>query len=238
MKTIGILGGMGPIATADFYRKIVLYTKAERDQDHIHVIVDSNPKIPDRTDHIVGDGENPLNEMIRSAHTLERAGADFLVMPCNTAHYFFDELSKMVDIPFLNMIELTVNYIEKTYGYNTTVGLLATDGTNKTGIYDEYFGKSRINLVKPEETQKFVMEFIYEGIKKGNYTIGTDGFFKAVNELKKKGAELFILGCSELSSAKDIYKFEGNFVNPLDILAKKSIEYAGGAIINDKPKKN
>jgi aspartate racemase len=238
MKTVGILGGMGPLATADLYRKIILHTKAERDQDHIHVIIDGNPIIPDRTDHITGDGDDPLPDMIRSAHTLESAGADFLIMPCNTAHYFFDELSNNVNIPFLNMIELTVKYIEISYGHNTTVGLLATDGTIKSGIYDQYFRKSHINLVKSGDNQKYVMEFIYEGIKKGNYAIGTDGFLKAVNELKEKGAEIFVLGCTELSSASDIYRFQGNFVDPLDILAKKSIEYAGGSVINDQSKKN
>ena len=87
MKTIGIIGGMGPLATVDLYRRIVLRTKAERDQDHIHVIIDSNTDIPDRTKAIIADGEDPTVELVKSAKRLEHAGADFLIMPCNTAHY-------------------------------------------------------------------------------------------------------------------------------------------------------
>lgn len=230
MKTIGILGGMGPLATADLYKKIILKTKAERDQDHIHVLIDGNTNIPDRTSSIIANGEDPLIEMIKSARMLEKAGADFLIMPCNTAHYFYDELTNNIKIPFLNMLELTVKYIKDKYGDNVIVGLLATDGTNQSGIYDEYFNKAGIKLIKPNETQKYVMEFIYEGIKKGNYTIGTYGFFKAVDELKENGAEIFILGCTELSSAAEIYEFEGNFVDPMDILAENAIKFAGGSI--------
>jgi aspartate racemase len=103
MKTIGILGGMGPLATADLYRKIILHTKADKDQDHVHAIIDGNTNIPDRTAYIMGKGENPLPEMIKSARTLERAGVDFIIMPCNTAHHFFDQLAKSVNIPLLNM---------------------------------------------------------------------------------------------------------------------------------------
>ena len=229
---------MGPLATAVLYRNIVLFTKADRDQDHIHVIIDSNTKIPDRTDYIVKNGENPLPEMIQSAQRLERAGADFLIMPCNTAHFFIKELSDNVNIPFLDMIEETVNHIEKTHGHHICSGLLATDGANKSGLYDMYFNKAGLNLVKTEKTQKDIMEFIYQGIKKADYTFRTDGILKAVNELREKGADIFILGCTELSSAREICRFEGNFLDPLDILAKKSIEYAGGEIIHDKSKKN
>lgn len=232
MKTIGILGGMGPLATADFFRKITIYTKAQKDQEHIHVIVDSNPQIPDRTAFILGKGDNPLHEIIKSAKRLVDAGADFLVMPCNTAHYFFDEICRNVNIPFINMVEETVNYIIKNYGENISVGLLATDGTINTRVFDKYFINTKMKLLKPQTTQKFVMELIYKAIKKGDYSIGTSGFFKTVRELQEMGAEIFILGCTEISSAREIFKFEGNFIDPLDILAKKSIEYAGG-VIND-----
>ncbi|MBN1901101.1 amino acid racemase [Candidatus Sumerlaeota bacterium] len=238
MKTIGILGGMGPLATADLYRRIILFTKADKDQDHLHVIIDGNAAIPDRTAFIIGKGDNPLPEMIQSARALERAGADFIIMPCNTAHFFFDDLSRISSIPFLNMLQLTVDHIRNTCGSDSTAGLLATDGTIQSGIYDQYFAQRGIHLVKPVATQKYVMELIYEGVKKGNYSFGTDGFFKAVEELAEKGASRFILGCTELSSAKDIYHFQGDFVDPLDILAKNAIEYAGGSVINDAAKEN
>lgn len=230
MKTIGILGGMGPLATVELYKKIILKTKAEKDQEHIHVIIDSNTNIPDRTDNILNDGENPLVEMIKSARVLEEAGADFLIMPCNTAHYFYNELCEKVNIPFLNMLEITVNYIEEKYRKDITAGLLATDGTILSGIYDKYFNNSDLKLIKPKLNQHYVMEFIYEGIKKGNYEIGTSNFFKARDELLANGAELLILGCTELPIGAEIFQFKGNYLDPMDVLAEKAIKFAGGEI--------
>ncbi len=230
MKTIGIIGGMGPLATADIFKKIIIKTKAENDQEHIHVLIDSNTNIPDRTKSIIENGENPLVEMTKSALILEKAGADFLIMPCNTAHYYFDELINKINIPSLNMLELTAKYIKNKFGNSVTVGLLATDGTNKSRIYDKYFNEADIKLIKPEKSQKYVMEFIYEGVKKGNYTMGTNGFFNAVNELEVKGADIMILGCTELSAVSEIYEFNKKFIDPMDILAVNAIKFAGGNI--------
>ena len=123
-----------------------------------------------------------------------------------------------------------MGFIEKTYGKDIIAGLLATDGTISTGIYDEYFNKANINVIKPRKTQKDVMEFVYEGIKKGDFSFGVDGFFEAVEELKNNGAEIYILGCTELSSAKDILNFKGNFIDPLEVIAEKAIEFAGGEV--------
>ena len=106
-KTVGILGGMGPLATADLFRKIITHTRAETDQEHIPVLIDSNTAIPDRTAALLYGGADPMPEMIRSAKRLEAAGADVLVMPCNTAHGYLDRLARQVRIPFLNMIDLT-----------------------------------------------------------------------------------------------------------------------------------
>ncbi len=176
--------------------------------------------------------------MSGSAGRLERAGADFLIMPCNTAHCFIRQLSQHVTIPFLDMIQETVNHIENTYGASVCAGLLATDGAIKSGLFDLYFKKTGIKLVKPGKTQRYVMELIYEGVKNGNVKPGAEGLLKAIKELGEKGAEIFILGCTELSSAREICHLEGNFVDPLEILAQKSIEYAGGELIHEKSKKN
>src|SRR5699024_10166329 len=112
MKTLGILGGMGPLATVKLFEKIVSLTHANKDQEHIHTIIDSNINIPHRSRYILGNGDDPLNELIKSAKRLENAGADFLVMPCNTAHYFYDKIVAVMNIPFLNMIEETAKYIK------------------------------------------------------------------------------------------------------------------------------
>ena len=230
MKTIGIIGGMGPLATVHLYERIVLRTKALRDQDHIRVLIDSNTNIPDRTKAIIGDGEDPTVELIKSAKILENGGADFLIMPCNTAHYFINIIQESVNIPFVNMVEETVKYTFEKYGNDTVVGMLATDGTIKSKIYENYYSKLGIKAIVPEKTQEDVMKFIYDVIKKGNYSEGTDLLFRAVEELKQMGATSFLLGCTELSSAQYLYKFEGAFINPIEILTEKSIEVAGGQL--------
>ena len=230
MKTIGIIGGMGPLATVDLYRRIVLRTKAEKDQEHIHVIIDNNTNIPDRTKAIVGGGGDPTIELIKSAKMLERSGADFLIMPCNTAHYFIDILKESVHIPFVNMLEETVQYTLDKYGRDKVVGIMATDGTIKSKIYENYYSKLGIKTVVPEKTQEKIVKFIYDVIKSGKYNEGTDLFFECVEELKSMGADIFLLGCTELSSAQYLYKFEGTFINPMEVLTEKSIVYAGGQL--------
>lgn len=230
MKTIGIIGGMGPLATVHLFERIVLRTKAQKDQDHIRVLIDSNTNIPDRTKAIIGDGEDPVKELVNSAKILEKSGADFLIMPCNTAHYFIDEIKKSVNIPFLNMPEETVKYTYDKYGKDTVVGIMATDGTIKSKIYENYYSKLGIKTLLPVKTQERIMEFIYDVIKKGNYNAGTDLLFECANELKELGATTFLLGCTELSSAQYLYKFEGNFINPMEVLTERSILFAGGQL--------
>ena len=132
MKTIGIIGGMGPLATVHLFERIVLRTKAEKDQEHIRVLIDSNTNIPDRTKAILGNGKSPVKELVNSAKILENGGADFLIMPCNTAHYFIEEIKKNISIPFINMIEESVKFTYDKYGKEAVVGIMATDGTIKT----------------------------------------------------------------------------------------------------------
>jgi aspartate racemase len=230
MKTIGIIGGMGPLATVHLFERIVLRTKAEKDQEHIRVLIDCNTNIPDRTKAILGDGENPVKELADSAKILEGSGADFLIMPCNTAHYFIDEIKKFVNIPFIDMPEETAKYTYEKYGKDTVVGLMATDGTIKSKIYENYYSKLGIKTVVPVKTQVKIMEFIYDVIKKGDYNAGTDLLFECADELKELGANAFLLGCTELSSAQYLYKFEGDFINPMEVLTEKAIIYAGGKL--------
>ena len=230
MKTIGIIGGMGPLATVDLYSRIVMRTKAQKDQEHIHVIIDSNTDIPDRTKAILGGGIDPAVELIKSAKRLEQAGADFLIMPCNTAHFFIDKIKENVSIPFINMIEETVKHTFDKYGRDVVVGLMATDGTIKSKIYENYYRDMGIKTVIPEKTQDKIMKFIYDIIKSGKYEEGTDLFFECVNELKCMGADAFLLGCTELSSAQYLYKIEGPYINPMEVITESSIIYAGAEL--------
>jgi len=230
MKTIGIIGGMGPLATVHLFERIVLKTKAQKDQEHIHVLVDSNTNIPDRTKAILGQGEDPTKEIIISAKKLESSGADFLIMPCNTAHYFIDKIVSNISIPMINMLDETVSYAYDKFGKEAVVGILATDGTIESKIYENCFAKKGIKTIVPKYKQKDVMKFIYDVIKSSKFEEGPSILFEAVDELKEMGATAMLLGCTELSSADYIYKFGDNFINPIEILAHKSILYAGGQV--------
>ncbi|GAH56604.1 unnamed protein product, partial [marine sediment metagenome] len=140
-KIIGILGGMGPEATIDLFYKIIKFTPAEKDQDHFRIIIDNNPKIPDRTAAILGKGEDPLPALQETARNLEKAGVDFIIIPCNTAHYFLPQIQKSVNIPVLNMIEETAKETRKRIFPIQKVGLLASMGIYKTEIYHQHFKK-------------------------------------------------------------------------------------------------
>jgi len=140
-KIIGILGGMGPEATIDLFYKIIKFTPAEKDQEHLRIIIDNNPKIPDRTNAILGTGKDPLPELITTAKNLEKAGADFIIMPCNTAHYFISKIQKNISIPILNMIQETANDVKRVFPDFKKVCLFASKGTYKTKLYNTFFDK-------------------------------------------------------------------------------------------------
>lgn len=231
MKTIGILGGMGPLATADLFKKIITLTEANSDNEHIEIIVENNTKIPDRTDHIINNGEDPTKHMIKSAIRLEMMGADVIIMPCNTAHYFYNEIVKYVDIPFINMIVETAKETAKLFP-NKKVGLLATEGTYKAGIYDKVFNEYNLELVKPDaDKQKYVMELIYN-IKRGKTDIDLTSFQAVLEELKEQEVEAFILGCTELPLAFQMFDINEKYIDPTKILACSSIRYVGKNIKN------
>ena len=224
-KTIGIIGGMGPLATIDLYNKILSCTCAENDQDNIHVIIDSNTSIPDRTKAILHSGESPLYELIRSAHRLEFMGADILIMACNTAHYYYEQMAPHIKTLFIHMIDETAKEV-RALGYGC-VGLLASEGTCRSGIYDMSFKKLGIELIKPsEEAQRHVTSIIYDGVKAGKAQYPTHGLHKALEELSSKGAEAFVLGCTELPVAFARYGIEANTIDPTEVLARRAVERA------------
>ena len=226
-KSIGILGGMGPLATADLLRKIVLLTKAEKDGDHVRVFIDDNPRIPDRTAAILAGGENPLPQMTDSLEKLEKCGASCIIMPCNTAHNFYDAVASSVSIPVLHMIAITRDAL-KSRGVKCA-GLLATDGTVQTGIYQRTFEGSGVELLTPDhsEDQSAVMDIIYNGVKAGDLTHDATAFRAACEHLLARGAEVLILGCTELPPAFDIYHLDYPNVDPTLELALAAVRAAG-----------
>ena len=184
-KTIGILGGMGPLATADLFRKITLLTDAARDNDHIRVYIDSNARIPDRTAAILSGGKDPVPEMASALRSLEACGASCVIMPCNTAHYFLPRLQAMTKLPFISMLEATAKTCAAQYP-GRTAAVLATKGTLATRLYEQALAAHRA-----------------------------------------RGADYFILGCTELPIVADTLPQAGPFVDPTAELAKAAIRFCG-----------
>ncbi len=232
-KIIGIIGGMGPAATADLFTKLISSTRAASDQEHLHVIIDSNTDIPDRTAALLGGGADPTEQLRLSARRLEAAGAELLIMPCNTAHGFYDKVCTAVGIPVLHMIRLTAQELERR-GI-VRAGLLATDGTVRTGIYERCFQGSGIELLTPSpESQRAVMSLIYDGVKAGCRSFDTGGFENAAQELLSRGAQTLILGCTELPPAFDMYALDYPHIDPTLVLARAAVLAAGGELNDQK----
>ena len=223
-KIIGILAGMGPAASVALFDNIVKMTDAKSDQENIRIIIDNNTSIPDRTAYIIGKGTDPRKHLIESALKLKEAGADFIIMPCNTAHYFYKEIKDGAGVSMVHLIEETVkNIVERGI---QKVGLLATTGTIKTNIYNSIGARADIDIIIPDiEYQEKNMKFIYD-IKEGRNGCISD-FNEAIENLKSKGAEFVILGCTELSVANNIHDFGDKFIDPLKIISEVAIELAG-----------
>ncbi|MBO4325853.1 MAG: amino acid racemase [Clostridia bacterium] len=228
-KTIGIIGGMGPLATCDFFEKIIRMTDASCDSEHIPILIDCNPRIPDRVKAILHGGEDPVPEILRSAKRLVREGASILLMGCNTAYYFYDRVAGSLPVPLINMPAETAKGALR-FGYKK-VGLMATDGTVQSGVYSKELEKLGIEPVLPSaEGQRAVMEMIYDGIKAGNSEIDPSAFIKAANGMMEAGADAIILGCTELPIAYHIYNIDLPYLDPAVFAAEAAVTAAGGKV--------
>lgn len=230
LKTIGILGGMGPAATVDLMNRIISMTDADSDQGHIPMIVDNNTRIPDRTAAILHGGESPVPELLASAGRLEAAGADFIVIPCHTAHYFVPQIKDRIGIPILDMPEETAKLL-KLKGVGRA-SVLATDGTVESGLYASALERMGIQTVYPdEEQQKLVMSLVYDYIKKGVTDASSMPRAEVMNmigDLSRQGAEVLLLACTELPIAFSMMRLRSEaFIDPTFVLAKSSIRMAG-----------
>ncbi len=231
-KTIGILGGMGPAATSDIFQRILQLTSVKNDQEHIHIIIDNNPKIPDRTQAIFGKGESPVPALIESGKMLERAQADFIIIPCNTAHFFYDELKKHLKIPIIHMIREVAKKIHNEFPTVRKAGLLSTQGTIKAGLYQKELMTFGINVIKPDEkSQNMVTEAIYgaEGIKRGCLQGKSKKLiYNAIDNLINNGAEVIIGGCTEIPLVVDSETVPIPFINSNQVLAESAVRIAKG----------
>ena len=224
-KTVGIIGGMGPGATALLFQKLIDYTDAKNDAEHMHIIIDNNTAIPDRTTAILKGENTPALYIVESGKKLEMCGAELLLIPCNTSHYFYDEIQDQLSVPVVNMIAETAK-VCLSNGY-TKVGVLATTGTCNTDTYGRELNKFGVEAVYPDvEGQKKVMEIIYDQVKAGR-KINVQILDQTLKKMASEGAQAFILGCTELPFAIKNGDFGYHFLDSLDILAKCAVEMAG-----------
>ena len=231
-KILGILGGVGPMATVYFMELLVSMTEAERDQDHIPVLCFNDPIIPDRTAFILDQSnENPLPVMKRDARLLEKAGVSFIAIPCNTAHYFYDELQKEVAVPIISILETAIDYAVENNKSVKKVGILATDGTVRSGAYQNVCDLKGVECVIPDEKdQASLMRIIYDEVKAGKSVDG-EKFLSIVDAMKKKGCDAIVLGCTELSIVRKILGLDcPDIVDSMVALAERCIILCGKEI--------
>lgn len=217
---IGVLGGLGPLATAKFIERVIDYTEASKDQDNVDMVILNHSSVPDRTDYLLdNNNDNPLPYLINDAKILEKIGCKYIALPCNTAHAFYDEIKKSINIELINMVSDTILECKK-YGFKK-VGLMATRGTISSKVFDFY---SDLELVIPsEEIQVKIDEFIFDKVKR-NIEVEKFEFDSVLNYFYEIGCDGVILGCTELSVInKDLKYKDKKIVDTLDVLAKKVI---------------
>lgn len=221
MKKLGIVGGLGPMATVYFMELVTDMTAAEVDQEHIEIFIHSKPGIPDRTKYILGEStENPLPMILEVCKGLIRDGAEVIAIPCITAHYFQDELFKLPK-PFVHSLVETARYL-KERGVKKA-GLMATDGTIRSGLFQKTLEEYGIECAIPgQKGQKRVMSLIYDNVKAGK-PINMDAFFAVKNELFDMGAEVVLLGCTELSVIKRDHNVGSKVLDVMEVLARATV---------------
>lgn len=228
-QAVGVIGGVGPMATVYYMQRVIEMTKAGCDQEHINMLVFNDCDIPDRTAFITEKSpDNPLPVMVEDAKRLEAAGCEFVVIPCNTAHYFYDELEQAVEIPVVNIVEETIRYAKARVQDLSCVGIMATTGTIVTGTYQKYAERAGLSFAVPDEDeQDLLMQIIYDGVKAGKPVPRAD-FDRVANHLRAKGAQCLILGCTELSVLKrDLSLNDPDVLDSIDVLASETVRRSG-----------
>jgi len=226
MKTLGVIGGLGPMATAYFMQLVIDMTDAVTDQEHIPMIIYNCPQIPDRTNYLLGKStENPGPQIIECGRKIENAGADCIAIPCITAHALLPEIEEELDKPVIHAIRETAKYLKKE-GIQC-VGLEATDGTVQTGVFQKELERQGIKVILPsKEKQEMVMHIIYNNVKAGR-RVDMDRFGQIEEELHKNGAEVIILGCTELSMVCRDEKIGHGYLDAMEVLARAAVLRCG-----------
>ncbi|MBR5488708.1 MAG: amino acid racemase [Firmicutes bacterium] len=223
-KAIGVIGGMGPLATQLFYKMVIEKTDAHTDQEHINMVILNHATMPDRTDAILNDKlDDLMHRLDDDAAVLEKFGADYIVIPCNTCHVLMDHLQSVTHIPIINMIKETVKKIVSIHGKGARVGIMATDGTITWGLYQkECEANGLVPVIPNEDNQKLVMKIIYDGVKNGEPVDYAD-FEKIESQFREEQCDCVILACTELSCYKEEQNLPDYYVDAMEAMAEAAI---------------
>lgn len=199
-KILGVLGGMGPLATVDFLKKLIEETPATRDQEHVPVVVYSVPQMPERPPAITGNGDSPLPHMLQGMHTLKRAGATAVAIACNTAHFWYNDLLREGGLPILHIADAACSML----GAARRVGLLATEGTVAAGFFQSRLAARGIECVlsTPDDQRTLVLPAI-EHVKRNELVQAHALALQAARRLLENGAQSVVMGCTEIPLAID-----------------------------------
>lgn len=228
-KKLGVIGGLGPVASAYFYELVSRMTDVNLEQEHIDIDIISKPSIPDRTDFILGrSSDSPLPYMIEAGRTLVSLGADYIAIPCITAHYFHEQLSQSIDAPIIHIICETAKYLKN---HNVKrAGIMATEGTIESRLFQKELSNHNIEPIIPlKQGQAHVTSLIYKNVKAG-IPVNMEWFNEVKEELKDKGADTIILGCTELSIIKRDENIGHGFIDALEVLAMSSVIDCGAKL--------
>ncbi len=230
-KTIGILGGMGPEASLHMYDLIIKRTYIQTDQDHIHVIINSFPQVPPRTDAILKTGPSPTPYLVEGVRGLKRAGADFIAIPCITAHYFVPEVKKQVEFDFLSLLDESLSWAKNNIADLKTAGLIASTGTLISRLFHFNYATAGIDIISPSVAeQDQVMNTIFgkQGIKAGFVTENNkESIVEIAQTLIRRGAEAIIAGCTEVPLVLKDEDIPIPLIEPMRIAADACIIKAG-----------
>ena len=224
-KTVGIIGGMGPEATVELMRRVIELTPANDDSDHIRMLVDNNPKVPSRMKALIdGTGKSPAPVLIAMAQGLEKSGADFLVMPCNTAHHYYTEIAQSVSIPFINMLELTVKKVSHNFLTLEKISLLATSPVQDLKLYENFFAKIGIQVIYPIASDQENLMLIIKSVKNKSLDEKDIMSFKGI--VKSMNADHLLIACTELSLLSKMIGSKIEVIDALDLLAQEVVVQA------------
>lgn len=228
---LGVLGGMGPLATVDFMQKLLAASDARTDQDHVPSIISSVPQIPDRTEAFRGTGSSPLGAMVECALRLKAAGVGLIVIPCNTAHLWYEEVEERTGVPMLHIVDSAIEDAMDRAGTDTRIGLLATDATLASGLYinrrADDSTKSAMHWMLP--TAQEMLDWVMPGIravKAGDLNTGRRLLLQSAQALRQRGAQALVMGCTEIPVVLDDGNAPMPTIDATGALARRAAQWS------------